>query len=106
MQDKFGNHIKVGDYVIYSRDVKGRHGRLFKGKVKEIKGNSVMVVDDDSGEDVYALVGCFVRDNSDIIGEYEESDIFLGCLRACGVDNWDGYGLAQEMYYGDEEENE
>lgn len=22
---------------------------------------------------------------------------FLSCLEACGVDNWDGYGDAQEM---------
>lgn len=102
MEDKFGNVIKVGDYVIYSRDVKGRHGKLFKGKVKEIKGNSVLVVDDDSGEDVYAFSDCFIRDNSDLLKTYADSDFFLCCLKSCGVDNWDGYGMAQDMYEGNE----
>lgn len=26
-----------------------------------------------------------------------EDSAFLGCLRAAGVDNWDGYGDAHEM---------
>ena len=33
--------------------------------------------------------------------EYErllDRDDFLECLLACGVDNWEGYGEAQEMY--------
>lgn len=32
--------------------------------------------------------------------EYErllEDSEFLGCLEACGVDNWAGYGDAREM---------
>lgn len=33
-----------------------------------------------------------------------EDSEFLGCLEACGVDNWDGYGYAQEMI--DEEGDE
>lgn len=28
----------------------------------------------------------------------------LGCLEACGVDNWDGYSDAMEMYNEEEEE--
>lgn len=39
-----------------------------------------------------------MRDNSDLVRKYADSDIFLNCLKACGVDNWDGYGLAKEMY--------
>lgn len=31
-----------------------------------------------------------------------ESEKFLNCLEACGVDNWDGYGDAWEMMEGDE----
>ena len=27
---------------------------------------------------------------------------FLDCLRAAGVDNWDGYENAQEMFYDEE----
>lgn len=27
----------------------------------------------------------------------EDSD-FLDCLKACGVDNWEGYSLAVQMY--------
>ena len=36
--------------------------------------------------------------------EYEnliQSDDFLRALQAAGVDNWDGYDLAQEMMEGD-----
>ena len=98
MTDKFGNNIEVGDYVIYSMDVKGRHGKLFRGKVKEIKGRSVLVINEDDNSDCYAYKDCFVRDNSDLVRKYADSDIFLDCLKACGVDNWDGYALAQEMY--------
>ncbi|QMV48642.1 hypothetical protein [Bacillus phage SPO1L3] len=29
---------------------------------------------------------------------------FLDCLESAGVDNWNGYGEAQEMYNGDSEE--
>jgi hypothetical protein len=35
----------------------------------------------------------------------EDSD-FLSCLQCCGVDNWEGYSDAQEMYdeeYGEDE---
>ena len=28
---------------------------------------------------------------------YDDSDL-LNCLRNCGVDNWDGYDEAQEMF--------
>ena len=30
-----------------------------------------------------------------------EDSEFLGALRGAGVDNWDGYDLANEMLYGD-----
>lgn len=33
----------------------------------------------------------------------EESE-FLNCLKACGVDNWDGYSDAQEMMWPEEED--
>ena len=28
-----------------------------------------------------------------------KAESFLDCLKACGVDNWDGYGDAWELYY-------
>ena len=31
----------------------------------------------------------------------ERSD-WLGCLEACGVNNWEGYEMAQEMYQEEE----
>lgn len=102
MTDKFGNNIEVGDYVIFSLDVRGRHGKLFRGRVKEIKGKSLSLYCEDTGCNCYAYPECFVRDNSDLVKKYADSDIFLDCLKACGVDNWDGYGLAQEMYEGEE----
>lgn len=35
----------------------------------------------------------------------EESE-FLNCLKACGVDNWDGYSDAQQMMWPDGEDDE
>jgi hypothetical protein len=36
--------------------------------------------------------------------EYEEDSIFLNCLRAGGVDNWEGYSHAiKACYVGDDE---
>ena len=31
----------------------------------------------------------------------DDSD-FLDCLKSAGVDNWDGYDAAREMYYDEE----
>lgn len=39
--------------------------------------------------------------------EYERlqrSEDFLSCLEACGVDNWSGYGDAQEMFEDEKED--
>lgn len=36
----------------------------------------------------------------------EQDSIFLGWLRSTGVDNWEGYSLAWQMYNGEEENNE
>ena len=38
--------------------------------------------------------------------ELEDNDLFLGALRAAGVDNWSGYGDAQEMYEEWRKEND
>lgn len=35
----------------------------------------------------------------------EDSD-FLDCLQACGVDNWEGYSLARQMYNEDKGKEE
>ena len=32
------------------------------------------------------------------LAELREDSKFLDCLRAAGVDNWDGYDYAQEIY--------
>ena len=37
-------------------------------------------------------------------GLTEDRD-FLECLKAAGVDNWCDYGVAQEMYSGEEDED-
>lgn len=34
--------------------------------------------------------------------QLEDDSYFLNCLEMAGVDNWDGYGEAQEMMYNDE----
>ncbi|GAA4879026.1 hypothetical protein GCM10023310_68930 [Paenibacillus vulneris] len=39
--------------------------------------------------------------------EYErllDREYFLDCLEACGVDNWQGYGDAYEMYENPEDD--
>lgn len=33
-----------------------------------------------------------------------EASLFLDCLRNAGVDNWCGYGDAQAMYHGQDDE--
>ncbi len=33
-----------------------------------------------------------------------EDSNFLDCLKACGVDNWEGYGLAVQMFNEQEEQ--
>lgn len=34
--------------------------------------------------------------------ELIEDQAFLSCLQAAGVDNWDGYSEAQEMYQNED----
>lgn len=34
--------------------------------------------------------------------QLEDDSYFFNCLKMAGVDNWDGYGEAQEMMYNDE----
>ena len=36
----------------------------------------------------------------------QEKSEFLDCLKACGVDNWDGYSDAQNMMWPDGEDDE
>lgn len=50
-----------------------------------------------------------LRNYSLISNEYytelvEHAD-FLNCLEAAGVDNWDGYSIAQEMFYNEDDED-
>ena len=42
--------------------------------------------------------------NEDYFEELLNDSSFLSILEAHGVDNWDGYGYAQEEFYQDEEE--
>jgi hypothetical protein len=40
-----------------------------------------------------------------LFDQLQKDSAFLGCLKAAGVDNWDSYSLAWEMYreeYGNE----
>lgn len=43
--------------------------------------------------------------SKDIYEELVENSKFLDCLKAAGVDNWEGYEEAQVMYEEDEEED-
>ncbi len=38
-----------------------------------------------------------VEIEKDVLEELKSDSEFLGCLMACGVDNWNGYEQAQEM---------
>ena len=42
--------------------------------------------------------------NEDYFNELLNDSLFLSILDAHGVDNWDGYGYAQEEFYQDEED--
>jgi hypothetical protein len=35
-----------------------------------------------------------------------EDSNFLNCLEACGVDNWQGYDYAREMYNHEDDETD
>ena len=39
---------------------------------------------------------------TDTLFQLQEDSDFLNCLESAGVDNWDGYDLAKEMYYDEE----
>lgn len=40
----------------------------------------------------------FVTISKEEYADLIDSAEFLSCLEACGVDNWSGYGDAQEMF--------
>ncbi|UUG66716.1 hypothetical protein Seera_023 [Serratia phage Seera] len=44
------------------------------------------------------------NDVSAYIDKLEKDLEFLNALKACGVDNWDGYSDAVEMVYGEDDE--
>ena len=44
------------------------------------------------------------NDVSAYIDKMEKDLEFLNALKACGVDNWDGYSDAVEMVYGEDDE--
>lgn len=44
------------------------------------------------------------NDVSAYIDKLEKDLELLNALRACGVDNWDGYSDAIEMVYGEDDE--
>lgn len=52
-------------------------------------------------EALTSLEGYSLIKTTQLIQLADDSD-FLDCLKAAGVDNWDGYGLAQEMYNDEE----
>lgn len=43
------------------------------------------------------------NDVSAYIDKLEKDLEFLNALKACGVDNWDGYSDAVEMVYGEDD---
>lgn len=43
------------------------------------------------------------NDLQEYIKLLEKDQEFLNALRACGVDNWDGYSDAIEMVYGEDD---
>ncbi|URY98825.1 inihibitor of recBCD nuclease [Klebsiella phage 6996] len=45
-----------------------------------------------------------LNDVSAYIDKLEKDLEFLNALKACGVDNWDGYSDAVEMVYGEDDE--
>lgn len=46
--------------------------------------------------DGYSLV------STDLLIQLKDDSDFLECLKAMGVDNWDGYDEAKEMFYDEE----
>ena len=46
--------------------------------------------------DGYSLI------RTDTLTQLIDDSDFLGCLKTVGVDNWDGYDEAKEMFYDEE----
>ncbi len=40
----------------------------------------------------------------ELLGAAENELMFLNCLRNAGVDNWEGYDYAIEMYHSEEDD--
>lgn len=54
----------------------------------------------DAGKIVDDYIAELKKKISDLESQLEKCDKdiqFLNCLRACGVDNWEGYGEARKM---------
>lgn len=61
------------------------------------------VIDSESEKNLNELLVDLAKEAG--AGEKLEKDLeFLNALRACGVDNWDGYSDAVEMVYGEDDE--
>jgi uncharacterized UPF0160 family protein len=69
-----------------------REARQFTSAVdNDIKGNIIYEIE---SADLNQLIADVVED---VRRETKDDVAFLRCLEAAGVDNWDGYEVAQEM---------
>ena len=107
--DAFGTLVEVGDTVVY----KGKQKYLEKGQVTKItpKGVTVDHKVNIRSERVYIAdkgmqslfngecvdnPSQYVAISKDTLDELKADSMFLADLRAAGVDNWEGYGMAEE----------
>ena len=91
IEDKFGNEIKVGDYVFVSCTA----SRIGRFRVTGITQKGVYL---DSR--AWANIKSIAKDESHYIRYLEKRNEWLCCLEACGVDNWCQYDVAMDMFEG------
>lgn len=93
IEDKFGNEIKVGDYVFVSCTA----SKIGRFRVTGITQKGVYL----DGR-AWTNIKSIAKDKSNYIRYLEKRNEWLCCLEACGVDNWRGYDEAIRMYEEEE----
>jgi|SRR5690606_38089811 len=76
------------------------NGKKYSFEYREHTSDNVADTEifDDSFQEVEDTITITVEEYNNLINRVE----FLNCLKACGVDNWSGYGDAWEMYEEEE----
>lgn len=114
-KDALGQGLSVGDRVAWGVKSGIRHGTVTSIGPEDAWGRRMLKSKGDAGIlGTGRISTSFIRltgDNEVVIAktaltQLEDDSDKLDCLKACGVDNWQGYDDAMEMYREDRKEEE